>query len=163
LSILFRGFSPAARKQFRDAAAHLRTFLVSESIRLSPSSRLGQYVDALSDDDSTSELTPGIDALPLLHRALLEIDDLRLIAQYLPEILGPNEWRREFQRLIKGAALPSTLSHDDARDFQFEFITAAMLCRAGYSLKLAEPDVVINSMPFQIGVAAKRLASPNAY
>jgi hypothetical protein len=163
MSFLFDGFSPSARAQIHDAAIHLRAFLRSEGIRLSPSSRFARYINALeSDSDRSANGQPDISP-QLSHRAHLEIDDLRLIAQYLPEIPSRHDWRIDFQRLIKGAALPAVGSRDTrARDFQFEFVTAAMLRRAGFDVERAEPDIIIRSTPSPIAVAAKRLVSPNS-
>lgn len=155
MSFLFEGFSSTAKKEFADAAGDLRTFLQRECIRLSPSSRLARYIDAVS---SHGQAPATLGATQVLHRALLEIDDLRLIAQYLPAIPCREDWRVNFQRLIKGAVLPTGDSNTSARDCQFEFLTAAMLGRAGCEVRLAEPDIIVKS-PRSFVIAAKRLVS----
>ena len=148
MSFLFSGFDPSMYEAYVRKARTLVVFLQQHRIRLAHDSRVMVYIRQLEEG-------PGRN-VSVRHRALLELDDLRLVVDALacPEPL--RGWQDRVQALVAGHALPQDDTQATARNLQFELVLASLLRRAGYEVELREPDVIATSPELSFAFAAKR-------
>lgn len=139
----------------------LEVRLRNVGLRVAGSSRLANYRRAL---ESAEDLTIQSGAEPenqVLHRAILECSQLLLIVDELPKEPAVHGWSEKMQEVLSGHDLPHTeRDKSHGRDTQFELYLAALARRAGYGVRLDEPDVVIEDGHGLLAIAAKRLKSP---
>jgi hypothetical protein len=155
---IFGESKPQAYTELRDAARSLYELLERSGVRIPPGSRLQKYLTELNTicAAASGEGSKPID-IAVWHRALIEIDDFRLIvgALTLPNPLPG--WEHHVHELLSGAALPQhEQKHSKGRNTQFELLVASTLRRAHYEVVLAEPDVIVTSTKAPFGIAAKR-------
>ena len=71
--------------------------------------------------------------------------------------------RKKLRIMLRGLDVPMDMQNDHARDEQAEFVTAALFCAAGYTVDVAEPDLIIRKGARQLGVAVKRVKSDRQF
>lgn len=158
---------PSFFKDYRDAQSTtgllerfdaLQSQLENNDIVVKPGSRFYNYRNVLEHFDEVAETAEAENVnFKLLRQANYEIELLTVIVEQLssePQIGG---WRSEVERLISGRDLPEKEGRDASpRDFQFELYVAALSRKAGFSIELAEPDVIVSHPDLEFGIAAKR-------
>lgn len=98
-------------------------------------------------------------AVQVLH-TLVEFAQLKTIVKAAVASLDRAAWDKQLRRLISGAGSPTPKSkHSPAHDFQFESYVAAVVELSGFSIRFAEPDVVVQNGANSFGIAAKRPSS----
>lgn len=97
--------------------------------------------------------------LGILHRGLLEIEELRLIVTELPKQIAPAIWVPRVREILAGMTVPRQDANPMARDKQFELYLAALCILASFGVELREPDVVVTASTIRFGIAAKRPSS----
>jgi hypothetical protein len=143
----------------------LENRMVKLGIRVSSSSRIANYRRVLNNFLAIAQggdLPKRQPNLKLFHQGMYEIEQLMVIVNDLsspPEVQG---WKQKVQIIVSGKDLPEDEERKTtARDLQFELFTAALCRRAGYSILLEEPDVVVKHPISDFGIAAKRIKSVN--
>jgi hypothetical protein len=91
--------------------------------------------------------------LEYLHRALLDVTELSLIAEQFATATPVNGFRYAANRAMKGGKLlGDEKNQSSARDFQFELFIGAIFNRGGYDVSFEDPDVVRGSFG-DVGIA----------
>ena len=98
--------------------------------------------------------------LPVLHQARHELEQLYLIVSELTRPPALDNLDGPMHKLLAGHALPQAETHAISRDTQFELYIAAVFRRAGYKVRLDEPDVILQVRGSTVGIAAKRPKTP---
>ena len=105
---------------------------------------------------------PGRLRLEYLHRAILDVSELSVVADQFATDTPVKGFRYAASRAMKGGKLlGDEKNHSSARDFQFELFIGAIFKRGGYDVYFDEPDVVIQGSFGEIVIAAKRSRSMN--
>lgn len=92
-----------------------------------------------------------------LHRALLDVAELSLIAEQFATAMPVNGFRYAADRAMKGGKLfGDEKNHSPGRDFQFELFIGAIFRRGGYNVWFEEPDVIVRGDFGDVVVAVKR-------
>ena len=124
-------------------------------IDVPPDCRLAQHLVALEWLEGREYLPLNIDD----RYAIQAVHDLTQLVPIFDEImdeLAPKQVRL----LLGGDYFPEMPSgRTPTRDFEFEWFMAALAKRAGFSITLAEPDVIVEGRSFAFSIAAKRLSS----
>ncbi len=95
--------------------------------------------------------------LEYLHRALLDVTELSLIADQFATATPVNGFRYAANRAMKGGKLlGDEKNQSSARDFQFELFIGAIFKRGGYDVSFEDPDVIVRGSFGDVGIAAKR-------
>jgi hypothetical protein len=95
--------------------------------------------------------------LAYLHRALLDVTELSLIADQFATAAPVNGFQYAGSRAMKGGKLlGDEKNQSSARDFQFELFIGAIFRRGGYDVSFEEPDVIVRGSFGDIVIAAKR-------
>lgn len=95
--------------------------------------------------------------LEYLHRALLDVTDLSLIAEQFATATPVKGFRYAADRAMKGGRLlADEKNQSSARDFQFELFIGAIFKRGGYDVSFEEPDVIVRGSFGDVVIAAKR-------
>ena len=158
---------PSFFEEYRDAQSTtglierfdaLQAQLENNGISVKPGSRFNNYRDVLEHFHEVAETDEAENVnFKLLTQANYEIELLTVIVEQLssePQIDG---WRSEVERLISGRDLPEKEGRDASpRDFQFELYVAALSRKAGFAIRLAEPDVIVFHPDLEFGIAVKR-------
>jgi hypothetical protein len=97
--------------------------------------------------------------LAVLHRGMLELEELALILDELPKQIPSTTWIPRVREIFAGTTTPAADTKRTPRDKQFELYIAALCIRAGFLVTLAEPDVVVDTGIAKFGIAAKRPSS----
>jgi len=139
-------------------ASKLISDLEAAGVPVPPSSRLRRYANALNEAVAADGVRrPESAELALWHRLLIEVEDLDVTTRVLSQHPEVPSWSIHLKRSLAGAALRSDENlPSPARDVQFELILAALFRRAGFSVSLDEPDVIVLDESRRFGVAAKR-------
>lgn len=132
--------------------------LESAGIRVSPGSRYREYLKQFAAMATTDRSNPVVKVdLGVWHRSLAEVSDLVLICGTLLDVPLIPGVATSLEHMLSGPVRRGLeKKHSRARDVQFELVIASLLKRVGYSIELAEPDIVITSGRTRFGVAAKR-------
>ena len=137
----------------------LITTLGDAGIPVKPTSRLSEYRNELAKA-IPSKTPPSGDQMKRWHRLLIEVSDLRLIAEELSKPPAVPGWENKMREVLAGSFFSSRQSRNPRpRNTQFELVLAASLRAAGYDVALDEPDVVVRTTMGSVGVAAKRPSS----
>jgi hypothetical protein len=95
--------------------------------------------------------------LEYLHRALLDVSDLSLIAEQFATATPVKGFHYAAERAMKGGKLlADEKNHSPGRDFQFELFIGAIFKRGGYDVWFDEPDVIVRGDFGDVVIAAKR-------
>ena len=95
--------------------------------------------------------------LEYLHRALLDVTELSLIAEQFATATPVSGFRYAADRAMKGGKLlGDEKNQSSARDFQFELFIGAIFKRGGYDVSFEEPDVIVRGDFGDVVIAAKR-------
>lgn len=149
---------------FRDSSSaleYIEQVLQEKGIPIKPGSRFYNYKRILDDFRLASERgnVEGLD-FNLILQAKFEIYVIELAISELPRDPEVKGWLQKVKLVLSGQNFPQPApAHTFARDHQFELLVAALSRRAGYTISLSEPDVVINHPQSAFGIAAKRLKS----
>lgn len=137
--------------------AELINTLKTWGIRVSPSSRLGTMFRVIkSVGPEVGSLAYKIGA-----QAFIDVSQILHITRDLGQPVTGSEHERLLQEIIKDPTLPQdTGAHSPGRDAQFHLRVAAYATKAGFNPQFEEPDLVCSLDGTQIGLAAKRLKSP---
>jgi hypothetical protein len=96
-------------------------------------------------------------SIEYLHRALLDVGELSLIAEQFGTVTPVKGFRYAASRAMKGGKLlEDEKNQSSARDFQFELFMGAMFKRGGYDVSFEEPDIVVSGAFGEMAIAAKR-------
>lgn len=95
--------------------------------------------------------------LEYLHRALLDVTELSLIAEQFATATPVKGFGYAADRAMKGGKLlGDEKNHSPGRDFQFELFIGAIFKRGGYDVWFEEPDVIVRGDFGDVVIAAKR-------
>jgi hypothetical protein len=130
------------------------------------SSRLGAYRRAFS---TFRRVAAG--EAPFTHRTaeeilatLVEVRQLHLIVSAAETAPDRSLWKPRLAALLSGGPRPRTDErHSPARDVQFESFLAAVASLSGLDACFAEPDVLVRSEGWALGIAAKRPRSARGF
>lgn len=148
-----------AYEKMASEAKQIEDALVRCGISPNASSRVTKYrkiIEAFINKATEEKLPARFDWI-LLHQALCEISQLKLIVETLlqPPIL--RAWSSRLAQLVSGQALPQNEAKQSAaRDLQFELNIAAHCRATGYLVEPKEPDVRVSGSKEVFGIAAKR-------
>lgn len=146
---------------YRDArsrALEVIERLEAAGVRVPKHGRLREYASQFEHAVQASETgAAGRLNLPHLHRAILDVAELSLIADQFATTEPVAGFRYAASRAMKGGKLlGDEKNHSSARDFQFELFMGAIFKRASYDVHFEEPDVVVGSNFGHVVIAAKR-------
>jgi hypothetical protein len=91
--------------------------------------------------------------------AAKEANELAFICEQLLDRMDESHARNIIGRLLHDEVLPKPTAKTFGRDKQFELYLGALLHAAGCTVRLAEPDWVVEAAGIQFGIAAKRMKS----
>ncbi len=123
-------------------------------VRVNPSSRLRQCIRVLR----SVERGESVDRLERVYAHLDSRQFLEIGVQLLDAPSRP--LRQKLQILMSDPVVPAAPGVDSkGRDTQFELYLASQFAAGGLHVRFEEPDLIIESGPTSVGIAAKRLKS----
>jgi len=160
------GLSGLGAKGFVEGAALVRSAVSALGITIHPSSRIARQLnDAAAVGDFLLDNTKVLRTSRTLHYSICEFGDLIVIAEQLRKKDEDPGIVALLARLASDDSSPHVGSETPGRDVQFELYCAAVCRRARFSVRSAEPDLVVVPLVGhaanlgQIGVAVKRVKS----
>jgi hypothetical protein len=167
-SSISRAEAEGTYESLRERLSVFRQRLQDLDIRVPAGSRLDTYERALKQLSRLAAIDReriGAEERDLLHDAILECEQffpsIAILAEE-PELVG---WRSVAAKAIGGhASFRTEGSSTPARDAQFELFVAALARRARYTVRFAEPDLVLGFGSEQLWtIAVKRIKSHTAF
>lgn len=98
--------------------------------------------------------------LPLagsIVNTMVEFHQMKTIVKAVKSSKNPEVWKDRLRPLISGAEFATRESNTaSARDLQFESFVGAVCELSGYTIRYAEPDIILTEDSEVFGIAAKR-------
>lgn len=134
--------------------------LTARGIDVNPSSRLGRFARQFAKNAYTGPWGP--DDQALLIEGLTAMRDVEEIAMILDEF--PSTTAAELRALVDDAPLPRADRSTPGRDRQLELFVGAICQRGKMPVRLdAEPDLWCEASRVWLGLAVKRVRSPDKF